>query len=131
MSKKYYWLKLKDNFFTQPKIKKLRKIAGGDTYTCIYLKLMLLTINNDGVIEFEGIENSLEAELSLKLDEDENNISVTLSFLFAQNLLVQIDNSRFEINELKGLIGSEVSSAERVRRHRAKKKLLHCNSTVT
>ena len=31
--KKYYWLKLKEDFFRQKEIKKLRKIAGGDTYT--------------------------------------------------------------------------------------------------
>ena len=30
MSKKYYWLKLKNDFFAQPKIKKLRRLAGGD-----------------------------------------------------------------------------------------------------
>ena len=31
--KKYYWLKLKKDFFNQKEIKKLRKIAGGDTYS--------------------------------------------------------------------------------------------------
>lgn len=38
MAKRYYWLKLPDGFFRQKAIKKLRKIAGGDTYTIIYLK---------------------------------------------------------------------------------------------
>ena len=38
--KKYYWLKLKEDFFRDKKIKKLRKIAGGDTYTIIYLKYL-------------------------------------------------------------------------------------------
>ena len=28
--KKYYWLRLKNNFFTQREIKKLRNIAGGE-----------------------------------------------------------------------------------------------------
>ena len=37
-TKKYYWLKLKDDFFNSREIKKLRRIAGGDTYTIIYLK---------------------------------------------------------------------------------------------
>jgi hypothetical protein len=30
-NKRYYWLRLKEDFFSQPYIKKLRKIAGGDT----------------------------------------------------------------------------------------------------
>ena len=43
-NRKYYWLKLKDDFFKSRVIKKLRKIAGGDTYTIIYLKMQLLSI---------------------------------------------------------------------------------------
>ena len=40
-NKRYYWLKLDRHFFRDARIKKLRRIAGGDTYTIIYLKLML------------------------------------------------------------------------------------------
>lgn len=123
MKKRYYWLKLKTDFFQQPKIKKLRRIAGGDTYTCIYLKLMLSVVDNDGIIEFEGIEETLEAELSLKIDEDETNIAVTLNYLFAQKLLIQLeDRNQIVIPELKNLTGSETASAQRVRTHRENKK---------
>ena len=31
-NKRYYWLKLSEDFFRQKEIKKLRRIAGGDTY---------------------------------------------------------------------------------------------------
>jgi predicted phage replisome organizer len=54
--KKYYWLKLKEDFFRQPRMKKLRKVAGGDTYTVIYLKMQLLSLANEGMLFFEGIE---------------------------------------------------------------------------
>ena len=47
MAKKYFWLKLKDNFFKQKSIKKLRKMAGGDTFTIIYLKMQLLSLTNE------------------------------------------------------------------------------------
>ena len=74
--KRYYWLKLEESYFDNPKIKKLRKIAGGDTYTIIYLKLQLLSISNKGIITFEGIENTFEEELALKLDEDVEDIRI-------------------------------------------------------
>lgn len=67
MAKRYYWLKLKDDYLDSPKIKKLRKIAGGDTYTIIYLKMQLLSVKNQGVIEYEGIEQTFAEELALKL----------------------------------------------------------------
>ena len=47
--KRYYWLKLKDDLFTSIRIKKLRRMAGGDTYLIIYLKLQLKAIKNDAL----------------------------------------------------------------------------------
>lgn len=39
-NKRYYWIKLKEEFFTDKRIKRLRRISGGDTYTIIYLSAM-------------------------------------------------------------------------------------------
>lgn len=130
-NKRYYWLKLMKDFFQQAKIKKLRRIAGGDTYVVIYLKMMLLSINSDGVIVFESIEPTLEEELALVLDEDVDNVKVLIAFLVANNLIEQKSESDFFMVEVSSLIGSESAAAERVRKHREKKKMLHCNTTVT
>ena len=87
MSKRYYWLKLKEDFFEQRVIKKLRKIAGGDTYTIIYLKLQLLAMKNDGKLVFENVEDDFASEMALELDEDVENVKVTLMYLEKNNLL--------------------------------------------
>lgn len=133
MSKNFYWMKMYRTFFSDPQIKKLRRIAGGDTYTVIYQKMMLLSIVNGGVIHFEGIEESLPKELSLVLDEDEENVKVTLVYMQSQNLIEQITPECFLLPAVPPLIGKEGDSAERVRRFREKKKveMLHCNDTVT
>jgi len=130
-NKKYYWLKLMKDFFIQAKIKKLRKLAGGDTYVIIYLKMMLLSINSDGIVVFESIEPTLEEELALVLDEDVDHVKFLIAFLVANNLIEQKSESDFFMVEVSSLIGSETTSAERVRKHREKKKMLHCNTTVT
>jgi predicted phage replisome organizer len=129
--KRYYWLKLKEDYFTNPKIKKLRKIAGGDTFTIIYLKMQLLSISNQGIIEFEEIENTFEEELSLKLDEDLENVQLTLAYLKAQGL-VETNKNEYLLVDACNNIGSECDSAKRVREFREKKnKVLQCNSGVT
>jgi len=130
-NKRYYWLKLMKDFFQQAKIKKLRRIAGGDTYVVIYLKMMLLSINSDGVIVFESVEATLEEELALVLDEEVDNVKVLIAFLVSNNLIEQKSESDFFMVEVSSLIGSETAAAERVRKHREKKKMLHCNTTVT
>lgn len=131
--KTFKWLKLYNNFFTDPKMKKLRRIAGGDTYTCIYLKMMLASINTDGVLEYEGIEPTIEAELALKLDEEETNVKVVLSFLQAQNI-AEVEKNIITFSNLPDLIGEETESAIRMRKMRQKNRqqnLLASQSDVT
>ena len=129
--KRYYWLRLMADFFSQPRIKKLRRIAGGDTYTVIYLKLQLLSLRTDGVLFFEGIEESFAEELALTLDEDPDNVAVTLRFLESQQMLIQGKDGEYILPEAQGLIGTEGYSAERMRRYRKKQKASPSDATVT
>lgn len=133
--KRYYWLKLNEGFFDQPVIKKLRKIAGGDTYTCIYLKMMLMSVKTEGVLIYEGLEETLEKELALKLDEEETNIKVVISYLFSHHLMSEESkkNRSYLMSEVPKMTGKEGDSAERVRAHRERKNApaLHCNDGVT
>ena len=61
-AKRYYWLRLYDDFFGSKRIKKLRKMAGGDTYTIIYLKMQLVAMKTDGVLSWTGLEDSFAEE---------------------------------------------------------------------
>ena len=129
--KRYYWLKLKEDFFDQKEIKKLRRIAGGDTYTIIYLKMLLLSIKNGGKIMYEAVEDSLAEELSLEIDEDAEDIAIVLGFLERYKLIEKGASSEYLLPEAAKAIGSESKSAERVRKFREKKNALHCNADVT
>ena len=131
MAKKYFWLKLKDDFFQDKRIKKLRRIAGGDTYTVIYLKMQLLSLKNEGILFYEGVEDSFFQEIALEIDEDEDNVKFTIMFLQSNGLLEEVNENSFALIETMNSIGSETQGAERVRRFRDKQKVLHCNAPVT
>lgn len=131
MGKKLFWLKLPREFFRSKEIKKLRKIAGGDTYTLIYLEMQLLSLESGGKIYYEGVEQNLAEELALELDEDPENVSVVLSFLKRHGLLEEIQIDEFILPQVIDSIGSESPTAARVRRHREKLKALQCNGAVT
>lgn len=130
MGKRYYWLKLPDDFFRQKPIKKLRRIAGGDTYIIIYLKMLLVSLKNEGKLFFDGVEENFTEEIALELDEEEENVKVTVQFLMAQGLLQLIDESEYELTECSRMVGSESASAERMRRLRDKK-TSQCDIGVT
>ena len=116
--KRYYWLRLQDGFFDSKRIKKLRKIAGGDTYTIIYLKMQLLAMKRDGVLEHSGLEDSFAAELALDLNEEPDNVSVTVSYLLSCGLLETADNREYFVPYSVENTGSEGTSAKRMRQLR-------------
>jgi len=119
--KKYFWLKLKEDFFTSKEIKKLRKVSGGDTFVIIYLKMQLLSIKQEGYLKFDGVEDSFAEEIALEIDEEIDNVKATLIFLVKFGLVDQMSETELVINEAVKNIGTESESAERVRLHRQRK----------
>ena len=133
MSKVFYWLRLYSDFFKSLEIKKLRKIAGGDTYTIIYLKLQLLSLRSEGYLDFEGIEEDFSEELALALDEDVENVKVTLTYLQKVGLLKQVSDNQILLTEVPKLIGKETDKAQLMRnkRERDKENLIENGNNVT
>lgn len=128
--KRYYWLKLYDDFFGSLRIKKLRKMAGGDTYIIIYLKMQLKAMKSEGVLRFKGVEADFVEELALDLDEEPDNVRVVLAYLVSCGLCETSDNINFFLPYSVENTGSETASAQRVRDFRAKQ-ALQCNTDVT
>jgi len=121
MARKYYWLKLQHNFFNEKRIKKLRKIAGGDTYTIIYLKMQLLSLQDEGKLYFDNVERTFEEEVALELDEDIEDVKVTIMYLLNCGLLEKVDDE-YTLIEAKNNMGSETFNAEKMRQLREKRK---------
>lgn len=123
-NRRFYWLKLHKDFFDSVRIKKLRAVAGGDTLTIIYLKLLLYSMDKDGVIEYQGVEDSISKELALMLSEKPDNIELCLKYLWSVKLVeIHEDSEEIFFPEAVAFTGSECSSAKRVREFRERKKL--------
>ena len=127
-------MKLYDDFFTSKRIKRLRSIAGGDTYTIIYLKMQLKALKTDGFLYFDGLMSDFAEELALDLDENPEDVKITLDYLKSVGLLEVKADDEYELTFMKNLIGSETASTQRVRDFRARQKetkALHCNKSET
>lgn len=112
--KRFFWLKLQEDFFKSKRIKKLRRIAGGDTYTIIYLKMQLLAIKNGGILEYTGLESTFAEELALDINEEPENVTITVNFLLACGLMEPSDNDGYFLPYAALNIGSESSSTQSV-----------------
>ena len=135
-NKKYYWLKLKENFFEEKQIKYLRKLPDGDKLVIAYLKMQLKSLKTEGFIKYDSILPSNTEELSMILDEDINIVTLLIKALQQVGAIEILDDGSFYMIAMQDLIGKEGASAERVRKFREKQKqdevkLLQCNNNVT
>ena len=132
-NKKYFWLKLKENFFEEKQIKYLRSLPDGDKIVIAYLKMQLKSLKTEGFIKYDSILPSNIDELAMVLDENTNIIKLMIGALQKVNAVEILDDGSFYMIAMQDLIGTEGESAERVRRFRERQeqKLLQCNGDVT
>mgnify|MGYP000968082253 FL=1 len=129
-NKRYYWIQLAQDFFKSKEMKLLRKIAGGDTHTIIYLKMMLISLEDGGHIYYDGLADNLAEEIALVIDENVEDIKITLIFLDSKGLLTRINDRDYFLEQVPEMVGSETASTRRSRKHRELRGL-HCNTIAT
>lgn len=129
-NKRYYWIQLAQDFFKSKEMKLLRKIAGGDTHTIIYLKMMLISLEDGGHIYYDELADNLAEEIALVIDENVEDIKITLIFLESKGLLTRKNDRDYFLEQVPEMVGSETASTRRSRKHR-ELRVLHCNTIAT
>lgn len=118
MNKKYYWLRLKDDFFSLTTTKLLRKMPEGDKLTIIYLKLQLLSLKTNGALTHHKLLPNLADELAVSIDEDIQYVSLTLSTLERLHLIEPVNGDEYLLTAMNDIIGAETKSAKQKREYR-------------
>ena len=133
--KKYYWIKLKTNFFDLPTIDWIMSQNNGCEYIVLYQMLCLKTANTDGKLVSQIGEMLIPYDIE-KIARDtkyfsNDTIRVALELFKSLGLIYVSDDNTMTISNYGEMVGSETSSAERVREWREKQKALQCNKNVT
>lgn len=110
-------------------------MAGGDTYTIIYLEMLVKSADTNGTIYFQGAGSDIAEELALMLNENVEDVRALLAYLEAKKLMTHPDlNEDIYLVATPDLTGSETGSARRVREFRKRQreqKALQSNTEVT
>lgn len=134
-NKKYYWLKLKRDFFKRHDIRIIEEMPNGKDYILFYLKLLLESIDHEGNLRFSDAIPYNEQMLSVVTNTNVDIVKAAMTLFIDLNMIDVFDDQTIYMNEVEKLIGSETDSAERVRRHRLASKTntnaLQCNTDVT
>ena len=123
-NRRYYWLKLGEDFFNRAHMRFLRAEPQGDRLCLLYLKMLLLAMNHGGAIPLEGLGDSPERELACWLGEegDVDAVRAAMDALIRLRRLFPEEDGTLRFPEVEDMVGSETESAERMRTVRTKKR---------
>lgn len=126
--KRYFWLKLKEDWFNGTTEKYLKSLPAGDSLLITYLKIQLMSLKTEGFLKYERLLPSAEEEIAMLIDEPVNNVRLLINVLLKTGAIERLDDNSLYLLSLQNLIGSEGSSTDRVRRFRERQKALQCNN---
>ena len=132
MAKKYYWLKLKNDFFDDDTIQFIEEQENGTAYVNFYLKLCLKSLKTDGTLIRLVGETLIPYDVKSLAKLTNTNVDVVrvAMDLFEKIGLIKIlDGGEIYLTQLTEMIGSETEKAQLMRNKRAKEKLIGNNVT--
>lgn len=117
-NKKYYYLKLKENFFDSDEMILLETSRNGYKYSNILLKLYLKSLKNDGKLMLnERIPYNVPM-LSKITRHAEKDIEKALKQFTDLGLIEMLDNGAIFMSDIQNFVGTSSSEADRVRAYR-------------
>ena len=128
--KKYYWLKLKRDFFKRHDIKIIEQMPNGKDYVLFYLKMLLESIDHEGELRFSETIPYNEQMLSVITDTNVDIVKSAMKIFVELNMIEILDDSTIYMAEVQRLTGSETAEAIRLREYRQNKKMLQSCTNV-
>lgn len=133
-NKKYYYLKLKDNFFESEELVILQSMPDGYIYSDILMKLYLKSLKSEGRLMFKEHIPYNPTMLATVVRHPVALVEKALTLFKDLGLVDVLDNGAIFMLDIQNFIGKGSSEADRVKQYRERikneKKLLHCTNDV-
>lgn len=125
--KRFYWLKLKEDFFSDETIRYIEEQDNGYKYSNIYLKLLLKSIDGQGVL-IRKVGSRLipydVAAIAKMTGHDQDTVRVAMKLFEGLGMIERLESGALYMSQLQEMVGSESASASRVRALRERQKQL-------
>lgn len=142
MSNKYYWLKLKRDFFKRHDIRIVEEMPNGKEYILFYLKLLCESVDHEGSLRFSDEVPYNETMLATITNTNPDIVKSAVKLFLELHMMEIMDDGTIFMREVEGMIGSAADNdhAKRQARYRERQKLkpveepvlsLECHADVT
>ena len=128
--KKYYWLKLKRDFFKRHDIQIIEDMPNGKDYVLFYLKLLAESVDHDGALRFSDTIPYNEQMLSTITKTNIDIVRSAMKIFSQLDMVDMLDDKTIYMNEIQCMLGSETHWAEKKRQQRlgqCPQKVLHAS----
>ena len=117
---KFYWLKLKRDFFKRHDIRIIEELPNGKEYILFYLKLLLESIDHEGALRFSDTVPYNEQMLSVITNTNVDVVRSAMKIFVELNMIEVLGDETIFMAEVDKLIGSETKWAKKKRIQRSK-----------
>ena len=117
MAKRYYWLKLKDDFFDGDTLRYIEEQENGFIYSSFYLKLCLKSLKSDGILMRLVGTRMIPydvASLAKLTNVPEETVAVAMQLFEKIGLVERSEKGEILLPQINDLIGTETDKAENV-----------------
>jgi predicted phage replisome organizer len=121
MSRKFYWLKLKRDFFKRHDIRILAGMPDGPETVLLYLKLLCEAVDHNGDLRFSETVPYDAKMLSCVTETPEEVISEALGIFQYLGLVSVLEDKTIHMNQIDSMLGYETEWAEKKRQQRDNK----------
>lgn len=120
-NRKYYYIKLKENYFEQDNIKVLESMKNGHTYSLIIIKMYLKASKNNGQLMMTQnipYDPSNVDVLASVIGHDIDHVKEAIRLGVQLDLIKVIDGRQIWMTEIQNMIGESSTEADRIRSYR-------------
>lgn len=120
-NKRYYWLKLKRDFFRRHDIQIVENMPNGKDYILFYLKLLCESVDHNGNLRFSDQIPYNEQMLATITNTNIDVVRSAIQVFEELGMMEVLDDGTYFMNEVQKMLGSETKWAEKKRDYRLKK----------
>lgn len=117
---KYYWLRLKRDFFKRHDIQIIEQMPNGKDYLLFYLKLLCESVDHEGNLRFSEEIPYNEQMLATITNTNVDIVRSAIKMFTSLHMMDILDDGTYHMKEVQKLIGSETYWAQKKREAREK-----------
>ena len=123
-NKKYYWLKLKRDFFKRHDIRIIEEMPNGKDYILFYLKLLCESVDHEGMLRFSEAIPYSDSMLATITNTNIDIVRSAIKAFSELGMMEILEDGTFFLHEVEKMLGFETKYAEQKRIYREKMKAI-------